>query len=330
MADESKIIISDSALEDYKKTAVKWQKELLDLPIRQAQNVLQYMRGITVLRGDMMLPAVTSEAQYAPYDPDRKSAANVNIDYRKLTTYFGNDVNLFHPNDYAFLTMGYNAPTLGEGQKRAPQTLLILSQIAKSRGQYLAQAVFTGKRNEKGTTTADLFDGFETIADKEIADGNISVEKKNLYNISDKLTAINTCDILKDLVYSRNHFLRAQESILLCSQDLADLYNESYLQTHNAVPYNTKFNQPTIEGSNGRITIIPLPELAGTNTMYLTQKDNLLWGTDNVSDQSTVDILREGHYRLSFASNIFFGVQFHTIDPRKLTIVKLTGDAANQ
>jgi hypothetical protein len=64
--------------------------------------------------------------------------------------------------------------------------------------------------------------------------------------------------------------------------------------------------------------------------MYLTQKDNLLWGTDNVSDQSTVDILREGHYRLSFASNIFFGVQFHTIDPRKLTIVKLTGDAANQ
>jgi hypothetical protein len=322
MDNETKIIISEEMLDDYRRSAAKWSKELLDIPIRTAQSVLQYMYGITGLRGDLHLPAVNAHAEFGPYDPDRKGAAEVNVDFRTLTTYFGNDVSVFHPNDYAMLTMGYTAPTLGEGQKKAPQTLLVLSQIAKARGEALASAVFYGKRNAKGTKTVDLFDGFVTIAEKEIASGAVSTAKGNLYEISDALTSYNACDILKDMVYSRNSYLRNTDAFLLCAPEVADRYNDSYLQSHPAVVYNQKFNQPVIEGSNGRYTIVALPELAGSGYAFLSPRENFLWGTDNRSDQSSVDIMREGHYRLSFAANIFFGVQFHTIDPRRLTVIK--------
>jgi hypothetical protein len=326
---EAKIIIDDSLLEDYKKTAVKWSKELLELPIRQANDVLKYMHGIKGLRGEMHLPSISAKAEFGPYNPDRSNSASASINWRTLTTYFGNDVEKFSPNDYAMLTMGYDAPTLGEGIKRAPQTLLILAQIAKARGEALASAVFKGKRNAEGEKTVDLFDGFETIAKREIEAGTISKEIGNLYEITDKLTSLNTCDILKDMVYSRNSFLRNTQATLLCSQEVADRYNDSYLQTHAATPYNAQFDQTFIEGSGRHFNIVALPELDGSDLMYLTPKDNLLWGTDNDSDQSSVDIMRVDHYRLSFAANIFFGVNFHTVDPRRLTIIKLSGDAAN-
>ena len=45
----AQIKIDASVLEDYQKTAVKWQPTLLDLPIRAAMDVLKFMHGITGL-----------------------------------------------------------------------------------------------------------------------------------------------------------------------------------------------------------------------------------------------------------------------------------------
>ena len=47
----SKIIIDAATLEDYKKTAVKWNPTLMDLPIRSAMDVLGFMHGLTGWRG---------------------------------------------------------------------------------------------------------------------------------------------------------------------------------------------------------------------------------------------------------------------------------------
>ena len=62
--------------------------------------------------------------------------------------------------------------------------------------------------------------------------------------------------------------------------------------------------------------------MAGQKHLILTQKDNMLWATDNKSDESFVDIMRTGHYDLSFAANMFLGTQFRTIDPRRLCIIE--------
>lgn len=324
----AKVLISDDVFEDYKKTAIKWQPTLLDLPLRAAQDVLKFMRGITGLRGKMRFGEISADSQFAPFKKDRKENANVNIKYREIETFHGNVIDAFSPVDYAFLTMGYNDPVLGEKIKNASTTALVLFHLAKARGQHIAQAVLTGKRNPDGNTTVDLCDGLVTIAEKEITAGTISVDNKNLIKLSDVATKLNTCDLLKEeVVFRLNPFLREQQNILLCAPELVDNYNESYQALHPMLNYNKTYEQPFVEGSHNRLTLVGIPELAGCKYGILTQRDNMIWATDNKSDESFVDIMRTGHYDLSIASDMFLGTQFRTIDPRKLCIVEFAQPA---
>ncbi len=318
------IKISDDVLEDYQKTAIKWEKALLDLPIRAAMDVLRYMHGITGLRGKQRFGEISADSQFAPFSRTRKQNADVNIKYREIETFLGNVIEPFSPSDYALLTMGYDDPILGEKIKGASTTAPVLFPLAQARGQHIAQAVLTGKRNAEGTTTEDLCDGLVTIAEKEIAAGAISESVGNLIKLSDEFTMQNACDLIKEeIVFRLNHFLRRENSVLLCAPELVDMYNESYQSTHATLNYNTAYDQPFVEGSNNRLTLVGLPEMEGQKHLILTQKDNMLWATDNKSDESFVDIMRTGHYDLSFAANMFLGTQFRTIDPRRLAIIEL-------
>lgn len=319
----AKIKISDDVLEDYKKTAIKWEPTLLDLPIRAAMDVLKYMHGITGLRGKKRFGEINADSQFAPFSKTRKQNADVNIKYREIETFLGNVIDEFSPVDYAFLTMGYDDPILGDKIKGATTTALVLFHLAKARGPHIAQAVLTGKRNAEGTTTEDLCDGLVTIAEKEITAGTISESVGNLIKLQDVFTMDNACDLLKEeVVFRLNQYLRRENNLLLCAPELVDMYNESYQATHANLNYNTAYNQPFVEGSNNRLTLVGLPEMAGQKHLILTQKDNMLWATDNKSDESFVDIMRTGHYDLSFAANMFLGTQYRTIDPRRLTIIE--------
>lgn len=320
----AKIHINDAVFEDYKKTAVQWNKTLLDLPLRSADDVLKHMRGITGLRGKMMLGEVGANSQFGPFKKTRKGDATVDIKYRELETFHGNVVEEFAPVDYAHLTMGYNDPILGDKIKGATTTALVLMELAKARGQHIAQAVLTGVRKADGDNTTDLCDGFVTIAKKEIAAGNIAKDKKNYVKLSGALTYENTCDKFKEeILRGMDDFLKAEQSIVICAPEIVDMYNESYLASHPSVVYNAQYEQPYVEGSHKRLTLVGLPEMAGQKHMIITQKDNLIWAVDNKSDESFVDIMRKDHYTLSFASDIYFGCQFRTIDARRLCIVEL-------
>ena len=319
----AKILISDEVLEDYKKSSIKWQRTLLDLPLRAANDVLKYMRGFTGVRGKMRFGSISADSQFAPFNRSRVTNASVDINYRTIETFLGNVIEEFAPVDYAFMEMGYTDPVGGEALKGASTAALVMMQLAKARGQHIAQAVLTGKRNEEGTTTEDLCDGLLTIAAKEIQAGNISEAKGNLYKLKEAITKVNACDAMKEIVFSSNPFLRRENSVLLCAPEIVDMYNEAYQETHTGLQYNTPYNQPFIEGSGNKITLVGLPEMEGQKHLILTQPSNMLWATDNKSDESFVDVKRKDHYPLSMAANIFLGTQFHTIDPRRLRIIEL-------
>ena len=326
----AKIKIDEAVLEDYIKTAIKWQPTLLDLPLRAAMDVLKFMRGFTGIRGKMRYGEISADSQFGPFSKTRKSDADVNIKYRELETFLGNVIEEFSPVDYAFLEMGYNDPILGEKIKGATTTALILFHLAKARGQHIAQAVLTGKRNPDGDKTIDLCDGLLTIAQKDIDAGAISTDLGNLIKLQDAFTMENTCDLLKEeVVFRLNPFLRSQNSVLLCAPDLVDKYNQSYQATHTGLNYNKAYNQPYVEGSDNKLTLVGLPEMAGQKHIILTQKDNMWWATDNKSDESYVDIMRKDHYTLSMAANIFLGTQFGTVDPRRLAIIELANPEQN-
>ena len=322
----TKIVINDDVLQQYKDTCIKWDPVLRALPLRSANDVLQHMTGVPGIRGKKKFGFISGKSQFGPFKRDRQNEATINIDFREIETFHGNVVETFAPVDYIDLPIAYDDPVITDAIKQAGSTLMVLMQLQAARGQHIAQAAFTGKRNAEGDTTGDLCDGLLTIADKEILAGNISVEKGNLYKVSEAVTGVNAVDIAKDILFSSNPFLRRENSIMLCSTDFADKYNESYLLSHSGISYNTQYDQPFVEGSGRKLTLIPLPELDGTDKAIITQKANLLYGYYNAADQTSIDIIKDGHYGLSFASDMWLGFQFHTIDPRRLRIVDFKVD----
>ena len=317
-----KVLISDEEVQKYKDTCTQWSPVFLRLPIATANDVLKFFTPVTKLRGDKKMPSIYGKSQFSPFKKDKSSDAEVKIDWRTLTTRHANVIESFAPVDYVDMPLGIASDYLGEKLKKAPQSVLVMAELSAARGEPLAQAVITGKYDPDGDTSEDICDGIVTIAEKEIAAGNISVEKGNLYEMP-KLTMENTCDEIKKFVFSMDPFLRKQSNFLFCAPEVVDMYNESYLTSHSDVPYNKEYDQPYVEGSSKKLTLVGLPQLADTRIMFATQKKNLLYGTYLESDQSFVDIMRKNHYEMSMASDMWIGVDYRTLDKRVIKFIKL-------
>ena len=312
--------------EDYKKAAEKWKRELLLMPLMACGDTLKFMTGMPGVRNALHLGTAETNAQFAPYRSDRKSADTTKVIYRTLKTYFGNACEDFEPNAYITTLLGENAAFLGNGQAQAPSAKLVLACVAKSLGAHLNDAIFTAKRDESGNTTQDLFDGFSTIADAEISAGTISVENGNLLELDDVIDSSNAVDVAKMIERKADPHLRKMDKFLFCDPAFADAYNDNYLLTHSGISYNTKFNQAFIEGSNNKTTIVPLDCLAGTDKYFLTPKSNMLYGYDSMSDVEKIVVERFSPWVLTFAAAMFFGTEFHSVDKRFLQVVKLKSE----
>lgn len=315
--------------DDYKKAAEKWDKKLLLMPLFAAQNSLKYMRGVPGVRNALHVGTAETDAQFAPYKASRMgSGTELDVIYRSLQTYFGNVVEKFEPDAYITYLLGEGAAFLGDGQMKAPSAELVLATVMQSLGHNLEAVLFNAERDATGDTTKDLFDGWGTIADAEIEDENISEAKGNLLELDEEITDVNAVDIAKEILFSLDARLRAQQCFLYCSQDFADKYNESYLATHSGIIYNTQYNQAYVEGSNNRLTLAPLPCLDGTDKFFVSPKDNMLYGYDNMSDLERIQVDRFDPFLLTLSAAMFFGVQFRSIDKRFLKVVKLASASA--
>lgn len=309
--------------QDYMKAAEKWEKQLLLMPLFAAQDTLKYMKGVPGVRNAVHMGSAESSAQFAPYKARRSSAGTTDIIYRELRTYFGNVVEYFEPNAYIATLLGEGASFLGEGQAQAPSAKLVLAAVMKSLGHHLEAELFKAVRNENGDTTHDLFDGWGTIVNKEIEDKKISTDLGNLMQLDEEITDVNACDIAKQILFSLDPHLRAQKLFLYCSQKFADQYNEAYLANHNGIVYNTQYNQPYVEGSGNRLTLAPLPCLENTDMFFVSSRDNMLYGYDNMSDVERIVVKDYEPFVLTLAAAMFFGVNFRSIDKRMLKVVKL-------
>lgn len=309
--------------EDYKKAAEKWKRELLLMPLFACQDTLKFMTGMPGVRGALHLGTAESNAQFAPYRSDRKSANTTAVKFRTLRTYFGNACEEFEPNQYITTLLGEGAAFLGDGQAQAPSAKLVLACVAKSLGAHLNDALFNAKRKDDGDTTTDLFNGWNTIADTEISAGSISVANGNLLELDETIDSSNAVDIAKMIERKADPHLRKLDKFLFCDPAFADAYNDNYLLTHSGISYNTKFNQAFVEGSDNKTTIVPLACLAGTDKYFLTPKNNMLYGYDSMSNVEKIIVDRFSPWVLTFAAAMFFGTEFYTVDKRFLQVVKL-------
>ena len=310
--------------EEYQKAAEKWRQQLLLLPMLSCKDSLRFMTGIPGIRNKEHVGTAKSNAQFGPYKADKNSSSTTEVKYRELETFFGNVCEDFEPNSVITMLLGQNASFLGEGQKTAPSAKLVIASVLKSLGESLHNVLFTAKRNAEGDTSADLFNGFITIADAEVTAENISEAKGNLLKITTGFSEADALDVAKSIERKAHPVLRATEKFLYCSPEFADAYNDAYRLTHGGIVYNKKFEQAVVEGSNNKTTLAPLTCLAGSSKFFLAPKSNMLYGYDSLSDQERIQVDRFKPFMLTLSAAMFFGVQFYSIDPRMLLMVDAT------
>lgn len=308
--------------EDFQNAAIKYRSELLMLPIIGCQDTLQYMTARPGIRYKERVGTMSGDAQFAPYKPTRATDFNLNVDYRELETFFGSVVSDFEPNSAVSTLLGTGA-TKGDGQITTPTAKSVLALIAKSLSEHLNDAIWNGVRNATGDTSKDLFNGFDTITQSEITAQNISAEKGNYLKLTEDITAANAVDVAKKILFSLDPRLRSQELFLYCSQDFVDKYNEGYLLSHGGIPYNTEYGQTAVEGSNGKLKLVPLYNKADSKFMHVTTKSNMLVGFDQMGDIENVMVKEYKPFILSYIATMFFGVQFESIDKRRFKVIEL-------
>ena len=310
-------------LQEFQEAATKWRSDLLMLPIIGIQETLKYMTARPGIRYKENVGALSGDAQFGPYKPSRSTDFNLNVDYRTLETFMGSVVAKFEPNSAVSTLLGQVGATKGDGQMKAPTALHVLALIARGLSEHLNEAIWAGKRNAAGDTTMDLFDGFDTITDKEITSGAIAAEKGNYMKLTEEITSANAVDAAKEILFSLDPRLRAQDLYMFCTQDFADKYNEGYLLSHGGINYNTQYSQTTVEGSNGRLHIVPMYNKIGSKFIHICPKSNMLIGYDQMGDVESVMVKEYEPFILSYIATMFFGCQFESIDKRRFKVVEL-------
>ena len=205
-------------LQEYKDAARKYRSDFLRLPIIGCEETLKFMTGRPGIRYKESVGTLTAGAQFAPYKPSRKTDANLKLDYRTLETFFGSVVANFEPNSAISTLLGTGA-TKGDGQKSTPTAREVLGLIAKSLSENLNMAIWKGTRNADGDTTMDLFDGFDTITQKEVTAGTIAAEHGNYLKLDKAITEANAVDVAKKILFCahRNFSCIARRSLWICT-----------------------------------------------------------------------------------------------------------------
>ncbi len=153
---------------DYEKAAIQWKNDFLLMPLFACEDALKYMQGMPGVTAPTKLPSVEGAGQFAPYRRDRRSASATKVGYREVTSYLGNVREDFEPLEIIQTLLGRGTATLGDAQMQAPSARLVIAAVMRSLGHHLHEVLFTAKRNPDGDTTADLFDGWGTILDREM------------------------------------------------------------------------------------------------------------------------------------------------------------------
>ncbi|MDR1454608.1 MAG: hypothetical protein LBJ01_03055 [Tannerella sp.] len=307
--------------DELKKSAVKFRKELLMMIPIGLDSSLQHMTPRLGVQYKETVGEIRGNAELGPYDPDRKNTST-DIKGRTLEVFLGSVIKEFDPND-AWQSI-YGSMTLhGDGLKNVPVEKAILAAEIKSISAKMNAALFSAVRDDAGTTSAKLFNGFDTIAGADITAGNISAAKGNLAALAAAISSSNAVDSLKGFYRGASDELQSVKTKMFISKSIYNNYVDDYQQTVGAVPYNTQFQKTFLEGSNDLCELVALPNKKSSPYIQLTTKGNMLVGMGGGNDLERLDVDRFSAFLVTLSLAAVFGVQYETVSPEKLLIGKL-------
>ena len=313
------INISDAELQ---KSAVTYRKDLLVMPVIAAEATLQHMTPRPGVAGREVLGQLSGGIELGPYDPKRYDDDGLDIKPRTLETYLGSVIKRFDLNSVAKTVYG-SLTTQGEALTSLDLARQVLNYLSMQLGRNLNLHIWSAKRNDTGTKTKDLFDGFDTITQKEIAAGTIDTTEGNFMQLSQAIDESNATDILMSIYESADDILQGVPTKMFVPVSVYRAYNKDYLASFGNVVYNTQFKKTYLEGTDNLCELVPLVSKKGSPFIHLTTKSNMIYGYGDGLDSEKIAIEKHHEFLLSFVATMFFGCQFEAINKERLMVAKL-------
>lgn len=311
------------------KSATKYEKDLLIMPVTAAQATLQHMQGIPGLKGNHVFGQLDGDAELGPYKNTRKADGNFKIAPRELELFLGNCAYGFDPNE-VWGTIYGSLVTQGEGLKGVDVNKSILMLVAGKLGRKLNMAIWNAKRNANGDSTKDLFNGFDTITDAEKTAGNLAVAKGNYMELAEAITSANAVDTFNSIFDAASDELKEQHVKIYCSKELYTAYNRNYQMLHGALPYNKEFKKTFLEGSDNLWEFCPLASKKGSSYIHVAPQSNMAYGYgagENPAEKLAIE--KYDSWKLTLEAAMAFGVQFKTLSSEMLMVAKLKAATAS-
>mgnify|MGYP006934517875 FL=1 len=312
-----------TTIDALKKSATQYQKELLIMPVTSAQATLQHMQGMPGLKGNLVLSEINGEAELAPYKRTNVKDAEIGITARTLEMYLGNCAYNFDPNELWGTIYG-SLVTQGEALKGVDINKSILMLATARMGKKLNMAIWNAKRNADGSTTKDLFNGFDTITDSEKLSEGIKADNGNYLQLTEDITEANAIDTFQKIYDAASDELQSQPVKIYCSKDIYSAYNRNYQLLHGALPYNTEFKKTYLEGTDGLWEFCPLASKKGSKYIHIAPQSNMIYGYGaGENPGETLDLGKYAPWALTLEASMAFGVQFKTLSQEMLFVAEL-------
>lgn len=304
-------------------SSAKFRKEILAMPVAALlTTALAHMTLRRGVAGDETVGAVGSGAEARPYKTDKGAKDTSKIKARKLTTYLGDVLEEFDP--YILYTTVYGEPASDKTKRTEMEIVRDLSMaMGKSVAKKLGAALFRAVRDDDGTNTLALFNGFDTIAAAEITAGNISALKGNYMDVA-AINASNVGDVLKSIFDGASEELQEADNLkMFVPKAYKLLYDDWFLAHFGAVNYNSAYGRKYLHGTDDKCEIVALSGQKQSPYIYLTTKANMLVGCDQESNKEKVLVrVPDNPKVVQFFMCFFWGVQFEMIEPEFLMVAK--------
>ena len=308
--------------DDLKKSATTYKKQLLVTPIISCEETLQHMTSRPGVAGREIVSELGGNIELGPYDPTRVDNDGVNANARTLETFLGSVVKRFDVNTAATTVWG-ELVAQGIQLTTADLALQVLTYLSGKLGQKLNEAIWAAKRNDSGTTSKDLFNGFDTITKQEIDNSNISTSNGNLWEFAEPITKTNAVDILMDFYEGAAEELQGAKTKLYVPVKVYQAYNRDYATRFGGTPYNKEFSKTFLEGTQNLCELVPLVSKKGSGYLHLTTKSNMLYGYGAGLAKENIAIEKHHEFLLSYVATMFFGTEFESIQKERLFVGKL-------
>lgn len=314
------------ASEDLQKTARKYRKKLLQMPVIALSRSLQHMSLRPGIRYSETVGELSGDMQFGPYSETREDNSEVVINPRTLYTFFGSVVRNFSPNKI-YQSMWGSDITKGEALKSTEITRKVLAFLSAQLGKNLNNVLWSAVRKDDGELSKDLFNGFDTITKKELDSAKLSAALGN-YLVIEAIDKNNAVDVLKTICQTADDMLTEEESVkLFVPKHVFFDYCEDYKSSTGSIPYNKEYNQYFVEGFDN-VSIVPLANKKKSPFIHMTVKKNMLVGVNQTGEEENIEVARFKAFVLQFIATMFFGVEFESISKERLLVASIDGVTA--